>query len=137
MIKGLGQLGMTAGFAAVCLVGAFAMSAQAQNSGYSSPHVDTSGVNMQPAYPSTALANSEQGTVAVEVVVDEHGKASHPKLAKSSGFDDLDNAAISAVLNWKFIPAMRGGAPESDRLTVAVNFQLPNNVPASSPQAPH
>jgi protein TonB len=134
MIKNLGQLGILATFAGACLVGAMSLSAQAQGSGFTPPHVDTSGANMQPPYPAAAVANAEQGTVAVDVLVDKSGKAWDPKLARSSGFDDLDNAAIAAALTWKYVPAMQGGVPESDRMTVAINFQLPNMVPAASTQ---
>jgi protein TonB len=135
MIKNLGHLGILATIAGACLIGAFSMSAQAQDSGYAPPHVDTSGQNQQPSYPAAAMANAEQGTVGVDVLVDTSGKASHPKLVKSSGFDDLDDAGIAAVLNWKYVPAMRGGVPSQERMTVGVNFQLPNMVPTSSPQA--
>jgi TonB family protein len=130
MIESLGHLRMLAAFAGACLVSAVSLGAQAQNSSFSAPHVDTSGENAQPAYPSTAIANAEQGVVAVNVLVDENGKASKPQLARSSGFDDLDNAAIAAALTWKYVPAMEGGRPEANRLTVAINFQLPNSIPA-------
>src|SRR5580704_12826386 len=135
MIKSLGHLGMLATIAGACLVGALSLSAQAQDTGYTPPHVDTSGANMQPAYPSTAVANAEQGTVGVDVLVDTSGKASHPKLVKSSGYDDLDNAALAAVLTWKFVPAMHDGVPSQERTKVGVNFQLPNVPSSLSPQS--
>jgi periplasmic protein TonB len=132
MIKSLGHLGMIAAFAGASLVGAMSLDAQAQDTGSSPAHVDTSGANAQPAYPPTAITNAEQGVVAVNVFVNKDGKASKPQLERSSGFDDLDNAAIAAALSWKYVPAMEGGVPRSNRLTVAINFQLPNSIPAQA-----
>ena len=109
-----------------CLIGAFSLSAQAQGAGYAPPHVDTSGKNQQPPYPPAAVANGEQGTVVVGVAVTENGKAVRPSLDRSSGFNDLDNAALAAVLNWKYVPAMHDGVPVEERLEVGVNFQLPD-----------
>jgi protein TonB len=125
------NLGLLAAVGGACLIGV--VSAQAQGAGYTSPHVDTSGQNQQPAYPSTAVANAEQGTVGVDVEVDASGKASHPKLVTSSGYNDLDDAGIAAALTWKYVPAMRNGVPEEERMTVGVNFQLPN-APAMTPK---
>ena len=134
MIKTLGHFGMLATIAGACLVGAFSMSAQAADGGSAPPHVDTTGANMQPAWPPGAIEAKEQGTAVVGVLVNENGKPSHPTLDRSSGYSDLDDAAMTAVMNWKFVPAMRDGYPYEDKLEVGVNFQLPNPMSGSNPQ---
>ncbi len=109
------------GFAGVLMVALPMASALAD----SPPHVDTSGVNMQPAYPATAIAGHESGSVQVGALVREDGTVKHVVLHKSSGFDDLDSAALSAVKGWKFTPAMKGGGSAEDWATVQLEFQPP------------
>ena len=46
-------------------------------------------------------------------------------ISKSSGFEDLDKAAIQGVLNWRYIPAIKDGDTVSDWTTVKVEFALP------------
>jgi TonB family protein len=129
MIGSLRQLGMRGVFACACLSGCFslvALSASAQLGGYSTPHVDVSYPyrNMQPPYPATAVAGGEEGSVILEVLVTPDGKVAQTRLYDSSGFNDLDNAAIAAVMGWKFIPAMRNGEAETDWANVKVDFRL-------------
>lgn len=133
MIKNLGHFGMLATLAGACLLGTLSLGAQAQESGYNPPHVDTSGANMQPSYPSTAVAGGEQGSVGVGALVGSDGKVIKLTIEKSSGFDDLDNAALAAVKGWKFIPASRNGRyyETAKWATVKVDFRLPDWPKAS------
>jgi TonB family protein len=94
--------------------------------GEANPHVDTSGVNMQPAYPASALPNREGGEVVMRVRVTESGKVSQIRLLETSGFNDLDSAAIAAVLTWRFIPATKSGDPVPGNANVAVAFEPPD-----------
>lgn len=87
--------------------------------------VDMSRPHPQPPYPDTALANGEQGDVLVGVYVGSSGRIEKYRVAQSSGFDDLDDAALESVLNWRFIPASRDGSPVSDWTAVRIVFQLP------------
>jgi len=97
----------------------------------SPPSVDISRPHPQPAYPDSAQLNGEQGTVLVDVYVHPNGRASKVKVSRSSGFEDLDNAAIEGVLNWRYLPAIRDGETVSDWTTVKIEFQLPQ-VPTPS-----
>ncbi|MGH6878174.1 MAG: energy transducer TonB [Rhizomicrobium sp.] len=94
-------------------------------------HVDLSQPHPQPAYPTAALASGEQGTVLVNVLVPSSGHISEYRLAQSSGFGDLDNAALESVLGWRFVPAVRDGDTVTDWTTVKVVFELPQ--PAAPP----
>ena len=96
------------------------------------PHLDTSGVNMQPAYPASALKDSERGAVVIGVNVGETGKVNYVDLRKTSGFDDLDAGALMGTMNWRFIPATSGGKPVAGDTVVQIVFQPPNASDASA-----
>jgi protein TonB len=87
--------------------------------------VDLTQPHPQPAYPDSAQLNGEQGSVLVDVYVHPNGRAAKVKVSRSSGFEDLDNAAVEGVLNWRYVPAMRDGDTVSDWATVKIDFQLP------------
>lgn len=96
--------------------------------------VDPAQANSEPIYPDAARAAGEQGTVLVDVLVRPSGHPSKFRVAQSSGYGDLDNAAVETVLNWHFIPATRDGDTVTDWTTVKVVYQLPQ-APAAAPQA--
>lgn len=100
----------------------------------SAPHVDLTQPHVQ-EYPDSAQVNGEQGSVLVSVYVRPNGRASKIRVAQSSGFADLDNAAVESVLNWRFVPAMQDGDPVSDWAAVRVVYQLPQ-APPQPPAAP-
>jgi TonB family protein len=92
------------------------------------PRVDASFPNPQPAYPDSARWSGEQGTVFVRVYVGQDGRVDKYDLA-SSGFDDLDTAAVQSVLNWRFVPATRNGQLVSEWTMVKFVFHLPKPPP--------
>lgn len=94
---------------------------------------DPSWPNPQPAYPASAQAAGEQGTVLVDVYVHPNGHVYKYRVSKSSGFGDLDVAAAETVLNWHFVPANKDGDSVSDWTTVKIVFQLPNAPASVSP----
>ena len=71
-------------------------------------HLDHAYPNYQPAYPDAAQVNGEQGNVVLNVEITSSGKVRNIKVDQSSGFEDLDNAAIAGVLRWRFIPSPYG-----------------------------
>lgn len=79
---------------------------------------------VEPAYPPASRRVGEEGTVTVRVLVDERGRAGEVRLAKSSGYSRLDEAAIAAIRKWTFAPAMRGAQSVPAWTTVRVTFQL-------------
>jgi TonB family protein len=95
-----------------------------------SPKVDTSGVNLQPAYPASALAARERGAVVLNVEVGETGIVSRILPLQSSGFNDLDASAISTVMGWRFAPATRNGKPEEGWAKERIVFQPPDEPAA-------
>lgn len=78
-----------------------------------------------PAYPRAALLAGIEGTVILEVTVDENGKPIAVEIATSSGSRDLDRAARDQVLRaWRFQPAMQNGRAVRAIGRVPVNFTL-------------
>ncbi|MFT3896130.1 MAG: energy transducer TonB [Thermomonas sp.] len=75
-------------------------------------------------YPVEALRNGESGTVLLRVTVGRDGVPSGVALAKSSRSRVLDRAAMSAVRNWRFRPAMSNGQPVSATVQIPVSYNL-------------
>ncbi len=80
--------------------------------------------NPAPAYPWLARRNGEEGRVVVRVTVDAAGRAAMTELARSSGHQRLDRAALEALERWRFAPAERGGRPVPGTVEVPVTFRL-------------
>lgn len=98
-----------------------------------SAHVDLSAPHDQPPYPDGAQTSGEQGVVFVDVLVRPTGRPAKIRVSQSSGFTDLDNAAVQGVLNWRFVPALQDGDPVSEWTTVKIVYQLPTLVPLPTP----
>jgi protein TonB len=90
--------------------------------------VDSAQANAEPFYPDSARAAGEAGTVLVDVLIKSTGRPSEYRVTQSSGYGDLDAAAVQSVLNWRYLPAMRDGDTVSDWTTVKVVYQLPQTA---------
>ncbi len=82
--------------------------------------------NPAPEYPRLSKRAGEEGRVVMQVLVSERGVASRVELAKSSGYDRLDQAAINAVKQWQFEPARRQGKAIPAVVMVPLSFSLTN-----------
>lgn len=122
--------------AAACLLGLALLpgAASAAGTGLIPARLDNSAVNPQPLYPNDAQQRGEQGSVDLAVYVSSAGRPTgRLKLIRSSGFPDLDNSAVEAVLGWHFMPAQNtDGDTESAWQEVRIDFKLP---PPPQPQA--
>ena len=79
----------------------------------------------QPEYPPASRRAGEEGTVHLQVYVLENGRAGEIKVAKSSGFPKLDEAAVKEVQrNWRFVPGKEDGKPVPMWHIFAVTFRL-------------
>jgi protein TonB len=67
--------------------------------------------NCKAEYPKASLMNEEQGTVTMMFLVKPDGTVADSKIDKSSGFKNLDKAAIKALSACKFKPGTKDGAP--------------------------
>jgi periplasmic protein TonB len=82
--------------------------------------------NRAPTYPEIALRRHEAGRVMLRVSVSAHGRPLEVDVAQTSGYPILDSAALSAVRQWQFIPAMQAGTPVAAVAEVPVRFQIDN-----------
>jgi len=80
--------------------------------------------NPPPRYPLAARRNGDEGTVMLRVLVTVDGAAARVELDRSSGSASLDNAALDAVRNWRFVPARRGSQNVEDWVRVPVVFRI-------------
>ncbi len=80
--------------------------------------------NPKPVYPSEARHRGWQGTVVLRVHVDVEGQAKQVIVQRSSGHEILDESALDAVKEWKFMPAKRGEIAEASWVSVPIVFEL-------------
>jgi TonB family protein len=94
--------------------------------------VDSTQPNAEPFYPDSARAAGEAGTVLIDVLVKSTGRPAQYRVAQSSGYGDLDAAAVQTVLNWRYLPATHDGDTVSDWTTVKIVYQLPQTADGTS-----
>lgn len=77
-----------------------------------------------PQYPLQSRRRREQGTVELLLTLGTDGAVESISVSRSSGFDRLDRAALSAVRRWRWEPTVQAGAPVRVRGIVAIPFVL-------------
>lgn len=75
-----------------------------------------------PAYPDIAREAGVDGTVMVQALVGKDGKVHDTKVVKSIPM--LDQAAVAAVKQWVFKPALSNNKPVAVWVAVPVRFSL-------------
>ena len=75
-----------------------------------------------PPYPPVARAANMQGTVAVQIVIDEQGRVVSAKA--TSGPPLLMQAAVQAAYRARFTPTVLGGQPVKVTGSITYNFLL-------------
>jgi periplasmic protein TonB len=75
-------------------------------------------------YPPKAKKRRETGMVLLVVLVGVDGLAREARVYRSSGFVELDKAAVTAVHNALFRPLSENGVPRAIRVIVPINFSL-------------
>ncbi|AXF26070.1 energy transducer TonB [Burkholderia pyrrocinia] len=82
--------------------------------------------NPAPDYPDLAQQRGWEGTTFLNVHVLANGRPDQVLLSATSGHDALDDAAVAAVRDWRFVPAKRGMEPTDGWVKVPVVFKLGN-----------
>ncbi len=80
--------------------------------------------NPAPPYPAVSRRMREEGKVVLRVAVTPAGTADNVDVKTSSGSERLDEAALRAVRQWKFVPARRGDTPVASFVLVPILFKL-------------
>ena len=79
--------------------------------------------NPKPEYPAVSLRLGEAGRVVLNVHVSATGTAEQVSVRSSSCSERLDQAALKAVKQWKFIPARRGDEAVAAQVLVPITFK--------------
>jgi len=80
--------------------------------------------NPAPEYPALAHRRGWEGTVLLRVHVLASGKPGEIQLQKSSGRQQLDDAALAAVKRWSFVPAKQGEVAQDGWVSVPIEFKI-------------
>ena len=81
--------------------------------------------NPKPHYPLASRKLREQGLVVVKLCVNEHGAVGEARISKSSGFQNLDQSALSTLAKWQFTPiAVNSSGFSSQCFQTPVQFSL-------------
>lgn len=78
--------------------------------------------SVAPVYPQLAAANHVEGEVKIQAEINASGKVTSTKVL--SGPILLRSAAVNAVRQWKYSPAMLDGKAISTQYVVTVRFRL-------------
>jgi periplasmic protein TonB len=78
--------------------------------------------DVTPVYPSIAQTVRVEGVVILEAVIDARGNVTSVEVLRSIPL--LDRAAIDAVRQWRYTPALLNGQAVPVVVTVTVRFQL-------------
>ena len=80
---------------------------------------------IDPVYPSIAIKIGGQGHVYVQALLDTDGRVLRAELSRSSGYPALDEAALEAVKQWVFTPAIApDGRPTRVWQMCPISFKL-------------
>lgn len=80
--------------------------------------------NPPPVYPAISRRMREEGQVLLLVHVSSEGSALAVHVRQGSGFARLDEAALAAVKQWRFVPARRGQQAIASMVVVPIVFTL-------------
>jgi len=80
--------------------------------------------NPKPEYPAVAKSRGWQGKVHLRVKVSAEGLSEAVQVETSSGHELLDDSAIDAVRQWRFVPAKRGETAVASSVIVPIVFTL-------------
>lgn len=80
--------------------------------------------NPEPPYPERSRELGEQGRVLLRVLVSAEGRASQIDIVDGSHSRRLDEAARTAVADWRFVPARQDGTAIASRILVPISFSL-------------
>jgi TonB family protein len=69
-----------------------------------------------------AVQKNITGMCLVNLTVDAHGMPQNPRVMRPLGYG-LDDTAIEAIQNYRFVPAMRLGKPVPVLISIVVNFR--------------
>jgi protein TonB len=73
-------------------------------------------------YPQEAFVKKVEGTVLVEILIDANGQVVRARVLQSVPL--LDDAALEAVGQWLFAPAVKRGRPVATVAQAPISFRI-------------
>jgi protein TonB len=89
--------------------------------------VDSPPIGLQkpaPQYTALARTRRQEGTVVMDILVDETGHVADVRLVRGIPGSDLDAVAMSAVRSWVYKPAEKDGVPVRVWRPEQIRFKL-------------
>ena len=83
-------------------------------------------LTVPPVYPAEALARGAQGIVILEAAIGPTGAVSNARVLRAID-PALNAAALEAVTQWEYAPALFDDRPVAIIMSVTVNFSIPRN----------
>jgi protein TonB len=77
-----------------------------------------------PEYPKQSARNGDSGIVTLALLVGVDGRVTGSRVERSSGFRELDKAALTALSLCTFKPATQGGVAQSGWAQIAYEWKL-------------
>lgn len=90
----------------------------------------------RPVYPVEAIRNEWTGVVTIAFLIGSDGLVQRTRVLKSSGHDILDSAAVEALSQCQFKPAMTDGKPVAAWRPVQFVWTLDADPASRNPAAP-
>lgn len=79
---------------------------------------------LPPRYPYRAQRAGLEGWVRVSFLITEQGEVTNAVVVAAEPKDSFDQAALRAVVKWRFKPRIQDGKPVAVRVEQVVNFKL-------------
>jgi periplasmic protein TonB len=77
-------------------------------------------------YPPLSLKLNEEGITQVRFTITADGDVTNASVSKASGFDRLDQAALSCIVRWHWNPAMSPqGQPMETETALNIQWKVP------------
>jgi len=76
----------------------------------------------RPRYPRDAFVAKREGTVVLEILIDDQGRVVRTRVLQSVPV--LDAAAVECVHAWEFAPALHGGRPVASLANAPISFRI-------------
>jgi len=80
--------------------------------------------NPPPGYPEMARQRGYEGVVLVAAEILTDGRVGKAWVRQSSGYAILDQTAVAAVKDWKFVPAKKSGIPYKTWAELPIKFVI-------------
>ena len=76
----------------------------------------------EPSYPPKSLKRAAGERIVLKLLISDKGRISRVLVERGTQFKDLEAAAVSAVLRWKYVPAMENGVAVEAWTTAEFTF---------------